>query len=124
MVHTSRCEHAKSKIKMCKCSCGGKLHNPQNETKPQTGLAPYEQVLTESDGGEIADFIKRVKGKEFECSVNCQQRFPITEILGYHPHDGGLANAQGEKYWVYVKCPKCGYDWSFWKVEHRLSRGV
>lgn len=27
----------------------------------------------------------------------------------------------GEKWWLFLNCEKCNYDWSFWKVERRAN---
>lgn len=88
-----------------------------------------EKTMTEDMGGEVADFIRKVKGKYIHCYGTCWSDVQCNDIRGY-PHEGGLADATGQKWWVYVHCtnPKdvkgneCGYDISFSKVEGQVDR--
>lgn len=36
-------------------------------------------------------------------------------ILGYNAHPDGVLIRNG-KYWLYIHCQKCGYDWALWKL--------
>ena len=70
-------------------------------------------------GGEIGQTILSMKGKKLTCS--CKQKITVGAWLGY-PHEGGLADKDGKKWWVYVECPKCEYDWSWHKVQVEVER--
>jgi len=37
--------------------------------------------------------------------------------IEYYPHsDGWEVEGFLEKQWLYVTCPKCGYQWALWKL--------
>lgn len=80
-----------------------------------------EREMTEDMGGEVAAFVKRVYGKKVRCHGICFKETVATDIRGY-PHDGGLKDGNGNKWWVYVHCENpvkkrtCNYDTSFGKV--------
>ena len=113
--HNSRCEDANPKGK-CQCGCGGALHGLNNMTN--NGITD-ERTVTERMGGEIEQTITSMKGKKFTCS--CKQKITVNGWLGY-PHDGGLTDKEGKKWWIYVECPKCEYDWSWHKVANEIER--
>ncbi len=115
MKHNERCENANPKGK-CACGCGGAMHGLNRmENK---GISD-ERTITERLGGEIEPIIKELKGKVFTCS--CKQKITVGAWLGY-PHEGGLTDKNGKKWWVYVECPKCEYDWSWHKVANEVER--
>ena len=82
-------------------------------------------------GGAVADFIQKSVWKTIPCLGVCFSEVEITpeSIRGY-PHSGGLPDAQGRKWWVYIECYNllksgdrhCRYGISFPKVIHRLSK--
>jgi hypothetical protein len=113
--HNQRCEDANPKGK-CKCHCGGALHGINGK---HDGGVDYERTITERMGGEIEQTINAMKGKAFTCS--CKRKITVGAWLGY-PHDGGLADKDGKKWWIYVNCPKCNYDWSWHKVANEIER--
>ena len=104
MVHNNRCAFARTKKEKCRCSCRGEKHGQQERLDL---LDPNERLMTEDMGGEIAQFIKEAKGKEFDCfGVHKRQEDSIhvaSEFWGY-PHDGGLEDASGNKWWVFIYC--------------------
>lgn len=112
------CMHAKPDSP-CKCHCGGRNH--AQSTKENMG--PYDRTVNESLGGEIAEFIKSVKGQRFVCRDSSIKghSFILSHFIAY-PHDGGLADSKGEKWWVYAVCPYCNYQWSFAKIKPHLER--
>jgi hypothetical protein len=117
MKHNNRCEDANPKGK-CQCHCGGALHGLNN--MENNGITD-ERTITERMGGEIEQKIKELKGKTFTCSLNCKQKITVGAWLGY-PHEGGLADKDGKKWWIYVECPKCSYDWSWHKIPNEIER--
>jgi hypothetical protein len=72
-------------------------------------------------GGEIEKFLKSMQGKSMECW--CKNELVCGGFMGY-PHDSGLADSSGNKWWLFLNCEKCNYDWSFWKVENRAKDRV
>jgi len=82
-------------------------------------LDSTEQFLDEVMGGAVEVFIQGHRNKKMKCS--CGDEMTLDEFVGY-PHDGGLADSSGKKWWVFCHCDNCGYDWSFWKIEQRIKR--
>ena len=37
------------------------------------------------------------------------------------PHEGGILVLGMGRQWVYIHCPKCGYDWALWKLGMQLD---
>lgn len=86
-----------------------------------------ESTMTLSMGGEVAEEVKRLeKSGTIRCRGICFKDTPTTDIRGY-PHDGGIPDAQGKKWWVYVHCNnpvtrdekrgKCDYQTSWGKIQ-------
>ncbi|MEM0142360.1 MAG: hypothetical protein QXL94_00195 [Candidatus Parvarchaeum sp.] len=111
MAHTERCGYSRSDRKKCKCKgCNGVRHGEKIEAKVDSLIG--EKILSIADGGEIADFIRSVKGKDYYCTGSHNRENDAIELgaiekanvfYGY-PHSGGLADGTGAKWWVYVKC--------------------
>jgi hypothetical protein len=78
------------------------------------------KIMTESMGGEVADFINKWIGKTIQCFGICRGKRQVNQFKGY-PHDDGLADSSGNKYWVYFECPKCKYGHSFIKMNFFLD---
>lgn len=72
------------------------------------------------DGADVAEFLRLVDGKEYECLGTCRSTFTAyaSSFVAY-PHDGGLLDKNGARWWVYYACPKCGYETSFRKFPSR-----
>jgi hypothetical protein len=70
-------------------------------------------------GGPLAALILRLSGTTFNCICDTPIRVTETCFDGY-PHDGGVADAAGRKWWIWVHCDKCGFDTSAWKIPHRV----
>ena len=101
----------------CDCRCGGKYHgiNRIEEEYPKE----YFRTLNENLGGEIGETINKLFGKEFKCW--CRHKFTVHHFIGYI-HDGGLADKEGTKWWMFIVCPHCRYEWSWHKLERRLDQ--
>ena len=110
--HSEKCENAKRGSR-CHCGCGGKLHaknwNP--------AITDYNTTITEERGGEVAEAIKKLRGT-IVCT--CGEVVPLAPVHGY-PHTGGIPDKNGERFWLYVHCNKCGYDWSWWKIRNKIE---
>jgi len=114
--HNTKCEDAKPRGK-CVCGCGGSMHGITHANIMEGG--ELERTINEQMGGEITEIINGLKGKTFVCS--CKKQIKINRWLGYK-HGGGLADKNGEKWWLYVECPKCEYCWSWHKVQVEVNR--
>lgn len=116
MTCTSRCKGAKPKSK-CKCICGGRYHAEYNKDKTTDGTRTVNAQM----GGELGETIESLQGKSFMCLGTCGKSKVIASLLAY-PHDGGLEDKDGEKWWLYYECPTCGYQSSWWKILNQLER--
>lgn len=115
MMHSMRCENAKHD--KCVCRCRGTLHKLYGQRHDNEMPISKEKIISMS--GEIEKKLSPIIDKWFNCS--CGVSFQLSDFLGY-PHDNGLADNNSKKYWIYVRCPKCGYDWSWQKILRRFSR--
>lgn len=77
-----------------------------------------EIEITAKMGGEIEKVIKEFKGKKVSCT--CSKTFKIEKFCGY-PHSDGFESDTGKKWWIYVTCPHCCYDWAIWKLRFRVK---
>lgn len=74
-----------------------------------------DKILTVDEGGELGEMIKKLNERRFSCSTpGCPDRVLLNEFRGY-PHESGLPNTEGEKYWLYWECPTCAHKYK-WKV--------
>jgi len=78
-----------------------------------------EKIITLKMGEEVEKALRGLMGKEFECL--CGNKIIIRDFLGYPKHPSGYADKDGEKWWIYVNCDKCNYDWSLWKIVNRIK---
>ena len=47
------------------------------------------------------------------CNYSGLQDLPIK----HYDHEGGwLVKGYRERQWLYVECPRCGYEWALWKL--------
>lgn len=109
-----RCKNAKP-ASPCVCRCGGRFHGIN-----RAGYSPdnLSRTINANLGGEVADVITKLEGHEFNCW--CNHKFIVFHFMGYK-HEGGLADADGVKWWVYIQCPYCNFVWSWNKLENRLK---
>ena len=84
-------------------------------------MTQTDRTVDESLGGEIGDMIKSLFRKQFQCTCHNKKMIRLETFVAY-PHDGGLADKDGNKWWLYVTCPHCGYEWSWHKLQNRLER--
>lgn len=81
-----------------------------------------EKVLHEDMGGEVAERLKGVHGLEYPC--RCGNDVSLNKgkggyIMGY-PHRGGVEDGDGESWWMFISCPECGFEITFWKTDDEL----
>jgi len=62
---------------------------------------------------------------KFECTCG---NIITEKDANKYPHEGGVPDVDKdgstERVWLYFHCKKCGYDWSWWKIEKRLNFGI
>jgi len=89
--------------------------------KHEPKLGTNEKIMTIDDGGEIKEAIKYIQRKTMFCS--CGKIITLSPLIGY-PHSKGHSDKNNKKWWTYVRCPFCGYEWSLWKIYQHLGRIV
>lgn len=78
--------------------------------------SPNDFVMSIEQGAEIEEVIKGLLNSKFRCTCNEIIEIKEDSILGYSPHDSGYADKDGLRWWLFIHCSKCRYDWSLWKV--------
>ena len=85
-----------------------------------------DRFATIDMGGELGETLSKLEGKEFDCDCAWRKNreSSVSTLMAFecYPHDGGLADDEGHKWWLYWTCPICGYQWSWHKIENRLER--
>ena len=109
MAHTERCENSRSDKKKCRCKgCKGENHGLKRLLEEETFYSNVnEKELTLADGGEVARFIQYAEGKEYLCSgyhARNEDSIHLARKFYGYPHNGGLSDSRGLKWWVFVKC--------------------
>jgi hypothetical protein len=63
----------------------------------------------------LSDYQKELHGKTCRW---CDNKVLLEhQPIEHYEHSGGLmVDGFKEKQWLYVTCPKCEYQWSFWKL--------
>lgn len=112
MKHSSRCENANPKS-ICRCKCGGRLHGVKHKEE-NTG---WIRTINSNIGGSAGKVIKSLKGKKFHCS--CGNVINLNHFLAYD-HNGGYEDKHNNKWWIFVECSKCKYQWSIDKILARI----
>lgn len=80
--------------------------------------------MTEEMGGEVGEAVRKLKEmKKIKCHGICFKETSTRDVRGY-PHDGGIPDKNGDKWWVYVHCNNklksgrlCEYDTSLNKIK-------
>lgn len=114
-LHDARCRNAR--LPICVCRCHGLFHGKTVVLNDAMG----ERLLTEAMGGEVATMLRNYRGLVIPQDAFCPHAIGLDLFLGY-PHDGGLADANGERWWAYARCPVCSYEVSWWKIDRVLQR--
>ena len=71
-------------------------------------------------GGEIQNTIESLNGNEFQCF--CDEGTHPCSGWRVYPHDDGVPDKNGKRYWMYIECPKTGNKLALWKIQQRLCR--
>ena len=61
---------------------------------------------------KLEDYKKYLEGQKCRW---CGTSLENCEIEHYPHEDGWEVEGFEERQWLYVTCPKCGYQWSLWK---------
>ncbi|HEY1198463.1 MAG TPA: hypothetical protein VGG32_07030 [Thermoplasmata archaeon] len=78
-----------------------------------------EKRMSPEDGGEVAEFIRNVDEGSYECLCGNHVKLNERSFRGY-PHEGGLSDKNGKRWWVWATCPRCNYQMSWRSLPYRL----
>lgn len=92
----------------------------------QMNTAIGEQEATVDMGGELGRTVAKIKKRDkVQCHGICR-KMTSTEDLRCYPHEGGLPDKDGKRWWLYVHCHNvvkrndrkdvCGYETSWGKI--------
>jgi len=73
---------------------------------------------TQEMGAEVSRIIDFLNDKPFPC--DCGKVLAVNKMVDGYAHDGGYEDSKGKKWWLYLHCPKCSYDWALWKIVRRV----
>ena len=83
------------------------------------GIPNKEIILKLNRGGDVGKALIALCGLAFNCT--CSHRITISNFYGYR-HGGGVKDQYGITWWMYVRCPKCDYDWALWKIRQNIKK--
>ena len=81
-----------------------------------------ETVLTTDMGGDVEKLIMETSMKRYECLGLPSGHMEIVGAWYGYPHDGGIPDKDGKKWWAYQKCTQSNYEMSYWKVKNRIEK--
>lgn len=114
-LHNLACEHAK--VKVCHCGCKGMYHGIKRQVLADSA---HGKPIGASMGGELGQAIKELSRKDFQCLGICRKSIKAIGWLG-EEHEGGLADKDGKKWWLWISCDNCGYETAWWKIPNRIK---
>jgi hypothetical protein len=72
-----------------------------------------QERINEQVKPSLEDYRKQIKDDKCSCGYVGLSKLRIE----HYDHDGGWpVEGFKEKQWLYVTCPKCGYQWALWKL--------
>ena len=77
------------------------------------------RYMEETMGGDVKKQIVKYGMVIFRCT--CEFLIESPNIMGYE-HSGGSKDSFGKRWWMYVHCPKCEYDWALHKIDKRVQK--
>jgi hypothetical protein len=94
----------------CVCRCGGSLHGVGTEESRGDNI-PGAFILSPDER------LKKVKTLEDPLKCHWCLTDLSNENIKAYPHNGGLElEGRSGLFWLYIICPKCGYEWALWKL--------
>ena len=89
-----------------------------NGSATPTGTVQHR--IKTQDGGIAGDIVADLNGQVFRCCGTDHIIGDDAEVIGYKREERGpgYEDDAGNIWWLYVKCPQCGYDAS---VENNLN---
>ena len=103
-----------------KMGIGLLYHAKPKSDENKENSSPGEIVLTTDMGGEIEELIKETALKSYKCLGLPKGHIEIVGAWHGYPHDGGLSDKDGQRWWPYQKCSQSNYEMAYWKVKNRI----
>ncbi len=97
-------------------------HSKLKQEGKRLDISVGEIVLTTDMGGDVEKLIMETSMKRYECLGLPSGH---TEIVGAwygYPHDTGIPDKDGKKWWAYQKCTHSNYEMAYWKVKNRIEK--
>jgi len=102
----------KTKCLMC-VLCQNPVSDPKNTVCDECRRQSMEDVPFFS----LEDYEKMIKGKDCRWCSKRGKKVLLPSKIKFYDHSGGWeVDGFEEKQWLYVECPKCGYEWSLQKL--------
>lgn len=107
-----------AKGEKCQCHCGGEHHGKGHESNPEM----YEQIHLKrkykSVGKDDHFYPSAQKYKQLITDPKCHCGFDLSNdvVWGYDHSDGWEVSETEHFQWLWIECPKCGYQMSLWKL--------
>jgi len=70
------------------------------------------------DGGEVGEIVSTVVGETWECP-HCYSELVVGGLDG-RPHEHGVEDENGDKWWLYLECPDCGHEERYSRVQDQI----
>jgi len=87
-----------------------------------------QEIVAEQESSAQGSTLEKIQAKIEQCikedigRTHCTCGEPIhPEEIEMYPHEGGIEIRNQGRQWVYIHCPKCGYDWALWKLRMKLD---
>jgi len=87
-----------------------------------------QEIIAEQESGAQGSTVEEIQAKIEQCikesigRTHCTCGEPIhPEEIEMYPHESGIEIRSQGRQWVYIHCPKCGYDWALWKLRMKLD---
>lgn len=107
-ICSPRCWNAKGT--KCKCKCGGRHHK-------------RGRIIDAANKKLSDDFVLNKEGQDFFRALmlnpaidDCGVDITYEPIMAYEHPDGWRVKGYDKPLWLFIHCPKCGYDHSLWKL--------
>lgn len=95
----------------CTCHCGGTFHGAGRNNQD----APEDPTLSREQAQHFREHI--TKTRCWDARHPSEEVDLSMEPILYYPHSGGWpVPGLAGTYWLYITCPKCGYQWALWKL--------
>lgn len=118
----------------CVCKCNGEFHGQGRPNLDQEHVVDqnkgYDFAVAETQTQGVHPdnqpptlewYRGLIKRKDCDCNHWKRSKKPMPDLstlpIEHYDHDGGWpVLGFKERQWLYVTCPRCGYQWALWKL--------